>query len=347
MSATVTPPPKKVNRIGLEVLNYKGGKTTLCAGCGHNSISERIVECFYEMGVDPLSVAKFSGIGCSSKSPAYFLGLSHGFNGAHGRMAPVATGALLANRNLMGLGVSGDGDTASIGIGHFMHLVRRNMPMIYIIENNGVYGLTKGQFSATADLGSTLKTGTANELPPFDCCALALKWGATFVARSFSGDKRQLQAIIKTAIAHKGLSVIDVISPCTTFNDHEGSTKSYSYVRDHEEALQELDFVASFQEISVEIPEGEVRDVELHDGSRLRIRKLHRDYDPTNRLAALTLLEEAEVKGEVLTGVLYINTAKPTFIDMLNMAEEPLATLPESRVRPGRAALEEAMEELR
>ncbi|MGA3098535.1 MAG: 2-oxoacid:ferredoxin oxidoreductase subunit beta [Bryobacteraceae bacterium] len=347
MSATVTPPPKKVNRIGLEVLNYKGGKTTLCAGCGHNSISERLVECFYEMGIDPLSVAKFSGIGCSSKSPAYFLGLSHGFNGVHGRMAPVATGALLANRNLLGLGVTGDGDTASIGIGHFMHLLRRNMPMIYIIENNGVYGLTKGQFSATADLGSTLKTGTTNELPPFDCCALALKWGATFVARSFSGDKRQLQAIIKTAIAHKGLSVIDVISPCTTFNDHEGSTKSYSYVKDHEEALQELDFVASFQEISVEIPEGEVRDVELHDGSRLRIRKLHRDYNPTDRLAALTLLEEADAKAEVLTGVLYINTAKPTFTEMLNMVDEPLATLPESRVRPGRAALEEAMEELR
>jgi 2-oxoglutarate ferredoxin oxidoreductase subunit beta len=331
----------------LEVLNYKGGKTTLCAGCGHNSISERLVECFYEMGIDPLSVAKFSGIGCSSKSPAYFLGLSHGFNGVHGRMAPVATGALLANRNLLGLGVTGDGDTASIGIGHFMHLLRRNMPMIYIIENNGVYGLTKGQFSATADLGSTLKTGTTNELPPFDCCALALKWGATFVARSFSGDKRQLQAIIKTAIAHKGLSVIDVISPCTTFNDHEGSTKSYSYVKDHEEALQELDFVASFQEISVEIPEGEVRDVELHDGSRLRIRKLHRDYNPTDRLAALTLLEGADAKAEVLTGVLYINTAKPTFTEMLNMVDEPLATLPESRVRPGRAALEEAMEELR
>jgi 2-oxoglutarate ferredoxin oxidoreductase subunit beta len=347
MSATVTPPPKKVNRIGLEVLNYKGGKTTLCAGCGHNSISERLVECFYEMGIDPLSVAKFSGIGCSSKSPAYFLGLSHGFNGVHGRMAPVATGALLANRNLLGLGVTGDGDTASIGIGHFMHLLRRNMPMIYIIENNGVYGLTKGQFSATADLGSTLKTGTTNELPPFDCCALALKWGATFVARSFSGDKRQLQAIIKTAIAHKGLSVIDVISPCTTFNDHEGSTKSYRYVKDHEEALQELDFVASFQEISVEIPEGEVRDVELHDGSRLRIRKLHRDYNPTDRLAALTLLEGADAKAEVLTGVLYINTAKPTFTEMLNMVDEPLATLPESRVRPGRAALEEAMEELR
>ena len=347
MSAPVMLPPKKVNHIGLEVLSYKGGKSTLCAGCGHNSISERLVECFYEMGVDPLSVAKFSGIGCSSKSPAYFLGLSHGFNGAHGRMAPVATGALLANRDLMGIGVSGDGDTASIGIGHFMHLVRRNMPMIYIIEDNGVYGLTKGQFSATADLGSTLKGGTPNELPPFDCCALALRWGASFVARSFSGDKKQLQAILKTAIAHKGLSVIAVISPCVTFNAHVGSTKSYSYVKDHEEALHELDFVPSFQEIDVEIPEGETRDVEMHDGSHLRIRKLHRDYNPTDRREALMLLEEADAKAEVLTGVLYIDAAKPTFMDLLNMVDEPLATLPESRVRPGRAALQEAMEELR
>jgi 2-oxoglutarate ferredoxin oxidoreductase subunit beta len=347
MSTTAAPPPKKVNRLGLEVVNYKGSKTTLCAGCGHNSISERIVECFYELGVDPMNVAKFSGIGCSSKSPAYFLGLSHGFNGVHGRMPAIATGALLANRNLLGIGVTGDGDTASIGIGQFMHLVRRNMPMIYIIEDNGVYGLTKGQFSATADLGSTLKTGTHNDLPPFDCCALALKWGATFVARSFSGDKKQLQAIIKTAIAHKGLSLIDVVSPCVTFNDHEGSTKSYSYVKEHEEALHELSFVPFFEEISVEIPEGEVRDVEMHDGSHLRIRKLHRDYDPTDRMAALAVLEEAAKKSEVLTGVLYLDTTKSTFIDLLNMVDEQVATLPQSKVRPSRAALDEAMEELR
>ena len=236
------------------------------------------------MGVEPWSVAKFSGIGCSSKSPAYFLGLSHGFNGVHGRMPSIATGAMLANHTLLGIGVTGDGDTASIGLGQFMHLVRRNMPMIYIIENNGVYGLTKGQFSATADLGSKLKTGVLNDLPPFDCCALALKWGATFVARSFSGDKRQLQAILKAAIAHNGLSVIDVISPCVTFNDHEGSTKSYGYMKEHESRLHELDFVPSYEDITVEIPEGEVMDVQMHDGSRLRIRKLHRDYDPTNRL---------------------------------------------------------------
>jgi len=347
MSTTAAPPPKKVNRIGLEVLNYKGSRTTLCAGCGHNSISERIVECFYELGVQPWSVAKFSGIGCSSKSPAYFLGLSHGFNAVHGRMPSIATGALLANRHLLGVGVTGDGDTASIGIGQFMHLVRRNLPMIYVIENNGVYGLTKGQFSATADLGSTLKTGIANDLPPFDCCALALKWGATFVARSFSGDKRQLTAILKTAIAHKGLSVIDVISPCVTFNDHQGSTKSYSYMKEHESMLHDLDFVPFFEEISVDIPEGEVTDVEMHDGSHLRIRKLHREYDPTDRLAALGVLEEAEAKGEVLTGVLYVNTSKPTFLELLNLADEPVSTLPESKIRPPRAVLEQVMEELR
>jgi 2-oxoglutarate ferredoxin oxidoreductase subunit beta len=347
MSASVTPPPKKVNRLGLEVLNYKGGKTTLCAGCGHNAISERIVECFYELGVDPMNVAKFSGIGCSSKSPAYFLGQSHGFNSVHGRMPAIATGALLANRHVIGLGVTGDGDTASIGLGHFMHLLRRNMPMIYIIENNGVYGLTKGQFSATADIGSKLKTGTSNELPPFDCCELGLRWGATFVARSFSGDKRQLQAIIKAAIAHKGLSVIDVISPCVTFNDHEGSTKSYSYMKDHEEPLHELDFVPGFEDISVEIAEGEVREVRMHDGSRLRIRKLNRDYDPTNRMAAIAALAQAEQDGEVLTGVLYVNTAKPTFIELLNLSDDPLATLPQSKVRPPKAALDQVMEELR
>jgi 2-oxoglutarate ferredoxin oxidoreductase subunit beta len=347
MSTTATPPPKKVNRIGLEVINYKGSKTTLCAGCGHNSISERIVECFYELGVEPYRVAKFSGIGCSSKSPAYFLGMSHGFNGVHGRMPAIATGAILANRTLLGLGVTGDGDTASIGIGQFMHLVRRNLPMIYVIENNGVYGLTKGQFSATADLGSTLKTGAPNDLPPFDCCALALKWGATFVARSFSGDKRQLQAILKTAIAHNGLSVIDIISPCVTFNDHTGSTKSYGYMKEHEAVLHELDFVPSYEDISVDIPDGEVREVEMHDGSRLRIRKLERDYDPTNRLAALAVLEDAEAKGEVLTGVLYVNTHKPTFLDLLHLSDEPVATLPESKTRPNKEVLDTVMEELR
>ena len=347
MSTTATPPPKKVNRIGLEVLNYKGSRTTLCAGCGHNAVSERIVECFYDMGIQPWSVAKFSGIGCSSKSPAYFLGLSHGFNGVHGRMPAIATGALLANRHLLGVGVTGDGDTASIGLGQFMHLVRRNMPLIYIIENNGVYGLTKGQFSATADVGSTLKTGTANDLPPFDCCALALEWGATLVARSFSGDKRQLQAILKAAIAHQGLTVIDVISPCVTFNDHVGSTKSYSYMKEHEEVLHELDFVPHFEDIDVEMAEGEVRDVEMHDGSHLRIRKLGRDYDPTSKLGALGFLGEAQAKGEVLTGILYVDTQKPNFLQVLNMTDDALATLPASKSRPPREVLDLVMEELR
>jgi 2-oxoglutarate ferredoxin oxidoreductase subunit beta len=347
MSSSVTPPPKKVNRIGLEVVNYKGSKTTLCAGCGHNAVTERIVECFYELGVQPWSVAKLSGIGCSSKSPAYFLGLSHGFNGVHGRMPSIATGALLGNRTMLGIGVTGDGDTASIGIGQFMHLLRRNLPFIYVIENNGVYGLTKGQFSATADLGSKLKTGVINELPPFDCCALALQWGATFVARSFSGDKKQLQAILKAAITHKGLSVIDVISPCTTFNDHEGSTKSYSYVKDHEEPLHELDFVPFYEDISVEIPEGELTEVAMHDGSKLRIKKLGRDFDPTNKFHALEALDKAKANGEVLTGVLYVDTSKPTFMDMLSMDDAPLATLPDSKTRPPKEALDQAMEELR
>ncbi|MFB3827972.1 MAG: 2-oxoacid:ferredoxin oxidoreductase subunit beta [Bryobacteraceae bacterium] len=344
---STAPTPRKLNRIGLEILNYKGGKTTLCAGCGHNAISERIIECFYEMGVPPWRVAKFSGIGCSSKSPAYFLSMSHGFNGVHGRMPAIATGALLANRTLVGIGVTGDGDTASIGIGQFMHLVRRNLPLIYVVENNGVYGLTKGQFSATADLGSKLKTGVVNELPPFDVCALALKWGATLVARSFSGDKRQIQAILKAAIAHQGLSVIDIISPCVTFNDHEGSTKSYGYMKDHDEPLHELDFVPAYEDISVEIPEGEVQDVRMHDGSHLRLRKLERDYDPTSKIGAMAALEQAEAQGEVLTGLLYVNTGKPTFLDMLNMADEPLATLPEAKTRPGRDALEEIMGSLR
>src|SRR5256886_1513710 len=279
-----TTPAPKINRLGLSVLDYRGGKTTLCAGCGHNAISERIIDALYEMGVQPERVAKLSGIGCSSKPQAYFLARAHSFNSVHGRMPSVATGAILANRGMLALGVSGDGDTASIGIGQFVHLMRRNLPMIYIIENNGVYGLTKGQFSATADIGSTLKTGTPNDLPPFDCCALALEWGATFVARSFSGDKRQLQAMLKAAIAHNGLSLIDVISPCVTFNDHVGSTKSYSYMKEHEQVLHELDFVPHYEDISVEIPEGQVMDVEMHDGSHLRIRKLDRDYDPTSKI---------------------------------------------------------------
>src|SRR5436309_15409329 len=280
---TSTPPPK-TNRIGLAVMDYRGGKTTLCAGCGHNAISERIIDAMYEMGVKPERVAKLSGIGCSSKSPAYFMGRSHSFNAVHGRMPSVATGAVLANRSLMALGVSGDGDTASIGMGQFVHLMRRNLPIIYIIEDNGVYGLTKGQFSATADIGSKLKTGVINDLPPIDTCSLAIQLGATFVGRSFSGDKKQLLAMLKAAIAHNGTLVLDVISPCVTFNDHEGSTRSYKYMQEHEEAISEVGFVPHFQEIDVEYDPGTTINVEMHDGSHLRLRKLHEDFDPTNRI---------------------------------------------------------------
>jgi len=347
MSATAPPPPKKVNRIGLEVIGYKGARTTLCAGCGHNAISERIVECFFEMGISPTRVAKFSGIGCSSKSPAYFLGLSHGFNAVHGRAAAVATGAMLANRNLVGLLVAGDGDTASIGLGQFMHLLRRNLPLIYIIEDNGVYGLTKGQFSATADLGSTLKTGVVNDMPPIDCCLLGIEMGATLVARSFSGDKRQLQALLKAAIAHKGLSLIDVISPCVTFNDHLGSTKSYAYIKDHDHLLHEVSFVPAYEDISIEMREGETRDVELHDGSKIRLKKLDRDYDPTEKLNAIRAIHESAKAREVVTGLLYINPRERNFVELLNLIDEPLATLPESRTRPPREALAQIMEELR
>src|SRR3954470_9677019 len=267
-------PPLKINRIGLQVLDYKGGKTTLCAGCGHNAISERIIDAMYEMGVKPERVIKPSGIGCSSKTPAYFLSRSHSFNAVHGRMPSVATGAILANKKLMCIGVSGDGDTASIGVGQFIHLMRRNLPIIYIIEDNGVYGLTKGQFSATADLGSKLKTGVVNELPPIDTCELAISLGATFVGRSFSGDKRQLHAMLKAAIAHNGTVLLDVISPCVTFNDHEGSTKSYKYMLDHEEPLQEINFIPAFENISVEYDPGTTASVRMHDGSQLRLRKL-------------------------------------------------------------------------
>ena len=342
-----TPAVPKTNRLGLAVLDYRGGKTTLCAGCGHNAISERIIDALYEMGIQPERVAKLSGIGCSSKSPAYFLSRAHSFNSVHGRMPSVATGAVLANRTLMALGVSGDGDTASIGVGQFVHLMRRNLPIIYIIEDNGVYGLTKGQFSATADLGSKLKTGVVNELPPIDTCELAISLGATFVGRSFSGDKRQLHAMLKAAMSHQGTVLLDVISPCVTFNDHEGSTKSYKYMKDHEEPLQDISFIPVFEDIAIDYDPGTTMEVEMHDGSKLRLRKLEEDYDPTNRIHAINRLNEAKEKGEMLTGVLYVNTKAPTFIDMLNITPEPLATLPASAVRPGKEVLDQVMEELR
>src|ERR1700740_1678129 len=282
MATTPTTPAPKTNRIGLSVIDYRGGKTTLCAGCGHNAISERIIDAMYEMGVKPEHVAKLSGIGCSSKSPAYFMSRSHSFNAVHGRMPSVGTGAMLANKKLIAIGISGDGDTASIGIGQFVHLMRRNLPLIYIIEDNGVYGLTKGQFSATADLGAKLKTGVVNDLPPIDTCALAIQLGATFVARSFSGDKKQLLAILKAALAHRGTVMLDVISPCVTFNDHEGSTKSYSYVKDHDDPLEEGSFGPFFEDISVDYEPGSTQEVVMHDGSKLFLKKLEEGYDATD-----------------------------------------------------------------
>jgi 2-oxoglutarate ferredoxin oxidoreductase subunit beta len=341
------PAAPKVNRLGLPVAEYRGLKSTLCAGCGHNAISERIVDALYEMGVKPERMAKFSGIGCSSKSPAYFLSRSHSFNALHGRMPSVATGALLANRELMGIGVSGDGDTASIGIGQFVHLMRRNLPIIYLIEDNGVYGLTKGQFSATADVGSRSKAGTVNELTPIDTCGLAIQLGATFVGRSFSGDKKQLSAMLKAAIAHRGTVMLDVISPCVTFNDHEGSTKSYAYMKEHDDPLQEISFVPAFEEIDVEYDPGTTVDVTMHDGSRLRLKKLEEDYDPRDRIAAVRRIMEAHAKGEVLTGVLYVNTEAPSFVEQLQMTDRPLATLPQEQVRPPPAVLDEVMAGLR
>ncbi|HVH86832.1 MAG TPA: 2-oxoacid:ferredoxin oxidoreductase subunit beta, partial [Terriglobales bacterium] len=340
-------PAPKTNRLGLQVLDYRGSKTTLCAGCGHNAISERVIDALYEMGVQPERVLKLSGIGCSSKTPAYFVSRAHSFNSLHGRMPSIATGAVLANRSMLSLGVSGDGDTASIGMGQFVHLMRRNLPIIYIIEDNGVYGLTKGQFSATADLGSKQKTGVINDLPAIDTCALAIQMGATFVGRSFSGDKKQLLTMLKAAVAHRGAVMLDVISPCVTFNDHEGSTKSYKYVQEHEEAIVEAGFVPHFEDIAVEYDPGTTFEVRMHDGSHLRLRKLHEDYDPTNKQNAIRNLMEAHEKGEVLTGIFYIDTQKPNFVDLLSVTETPLAHLPQEVTRPPKSALDEVMESLR
>src|SRR5271157_6086818 len=347
--ATATPtatPGPKLNHIGLPVLEYRGNKTTLCAGCGHNAISERIIDAMWEMGVEPERVMKMSGIGCSSKSPAYFMNRSFAFNSVHGRMPSVSTGAILANHTMTMLGVSGDGDTASIGMGQFVHLLRRNLPMIYIIEDNGVYGLTKGQFSATADIGSKLKTGVINDLPAIDTCALAIQLGATFVGRSFSGDKKQLLSMLKAAIAHKGTVMLDVISPCVTFNDHEGSTKSYKFMKDHDEPLADVSFVPYFEDISVDYDPGSTLDISMHDGSHILLHKLEESYDPTNKIEALRLLTESHDKGEIITGLFYVNTKPENFLTLLNVVDDPLATLPESKVRPPKEVLDQIMQAL-
>ncbi|MGE5176828.1 MAG: 2-oxoacid:ferredoxin oxidoreductase subunit beta [Hyphomicrobiales bacterium] len=341
-----TPAPA-TNRIGLTAADYKGSKSTLCPGCGHDAITGSIVQAAFELGLEPHRVAKLSGIGCSSKTPAYFLGRSHAFNAVHGRMPSIATGVFIGNRSLTLLGVSGDGDTASIGLGQFCHLIRRNVPVVYIVENNGVYGLTKGQFSATADVGSRGKSGRVNELMPIDLCALAVQLGCGFVARSFSGDPKQLRPILKAAISHRGTAVVDVLSPCVTFNNHEGSTRSYVAVKEHDAPLHDISFVPFYENIEVEYEPGETREVKLHDGSRITLRKLESDYDPSDAFRALTTLHRSREEGKFVTGLLYVDPRKPAFDEEGDMVDEPLASLPLERVRPPKSALDEVMAGLR
>jgi 2-oxoglutarate ferredoxin oxidoreductase subunit beta len=336
--------PARVNLIGLSKSDYNAAPTTLCQGCGHNSISSQIVQVAYELSIKPHKIVKLSGIGCSSKSPTYFWGRSHGFNSLHGRMPSIATGALTANHNLHALGVSGDGDTASIGLGQFVHAVRRNVRMVYIVENNGVYGLTKGQFSATADEGQELKYAGRNDLPPIDICIEAIVAGAGFVGRSFSGDPKQVRELLKAALAHRGTAVLDIISPCVAFNNHDTSTKSYGYGKEHEERLHDIGWVPPAEEIVIEEYEpGEMRVVEMHDGSMVQLRKLDGDYDPTDRLGALNRLMWAQEKQEMITGLIYFDPNRPSLAEAQNTVDTPLAHLTDAQLRPSREALAKVM----
>ena len=339
--------PEKTNRIGLTADAYKGAESTLCSGCGHDSITSQIIKACYETGIPPHQVAKLSGIGCSSKTPAYFLSKAHGFNAVHGRMPAVAAGANLGNRTLKLIGVSGDGDTASIGMGQFIHMVRRNLDIVYIIENNGVYGLTKGQFSATADMGSAQKKGDINEMIPIDCCGLAIELGCTFVARSFSADMKQLCALLKAALHHRGSAVLDVVSPCVTFNNHEGSTKSYKYAKDHELALHDIDFIESYEpQAPLDIAAGQTHNIQLYDGSTIRLKKLGEDYDPTNRENAIVTIEKSRRDQLFLTGLLYMDKSRRSFDEQCNMIDEPLNCLSQEQTRPTKKVLEEIMASL-
>ncbi|HEY2864361.1 MAG TPA: 2-oxoacid:ferredoxin oxidoreductase subunit beta [Casimicrobiaceae bacterium] len=328
------------NKLGYTHRDYEGTVSTLCAGCGHDSISAAIIQAFFELDVAPHKVAKLSGIGCSSKTPTYFLGSSHGFNSVHGRMPSVLTGANLANRDLIYLGVSGDGDSASIGLGQFAHSMRRGVNMVYIVENNGVYGLTKGQFSATADKGSKSKRGAVNNDQSIDLVMLALQLGASFVARSFSGDKTQLTPLIKAAVQHQGSAFLDVISPCVAFNNHAGSTKSYDFVREHNESVNRLDFMPQHSEITADYAPGSVREVRQHDGSTLRLRKLHEDYDPGDRVVAMDYLQRRHADGEIVTGLLYLDPNAGDLHGALNTVETPLSQLGAAELIPGAGALE-------
>ncbi|GMW08006.1 MAG: 2-oxoacid:ferredoxin oxidoreductase subunit beta [Gammaproteobacteria bacterium] len=328
------------NALGLTLRDYEGGMSTLCAGCGHDSITAALVQAAFELSIPPHRMAKLSGIGCSSKTPAYFASASHGFNSVHGRMASVATGANAANGQLHYIGVSGDGDTLSIGLGQFCHAVRRNLNMLYVLENNGVYGLTKGQFSASADVGSKAKKGEVNQQPPIDPCQLALSIGCTFVARSFSGDKDQLVPLLKAGLSHRGFAMVDVISPCVTFNDHEGSTKSYDFTRKHFHAAIYADYVPPATEIRSRQAAGSVREVTMHDGSRLLLHKVGADYDPSDRVAAFEYLSRRQSEGQVVTGLLFIDEGKPDMHEVQNLATEPLNTMGYANLNPGQKALD-------
>jgi len=323
------------NALGYSVDHYEGTLSTLCAGCGHDSISAAIAQACFETNIEPHRVAKLSGIGCSSKTPAYFLSNSHGFNSVHGRMPSVATGANLANRDLIYFGVSGDGDTASIGMGQFVHVIRRNLSMVYLVMNNGCYGLTKGQDSATADAGSKNKSGSVNLFESIDLASLAIELGATFVAQSFSGDKTQLVPLIKAAMSHPGFAFVNVISPCVTFNNNPGSTKSYDYVRDHMETTAMMDFVPIAREIKAEYEEGTVEDIAMHDGSHIRLHKLEKDWDPLNRISAMNAVQNSRVKGEILTGLLYVDPDTSDLHDLIQTNERPLNTLTKAELCPG------------
>ncbi len=340
-------PSLPTNKLGYTRRDYEGAVSTLCAGCGHDSISAAIVQACFELDIEPHRVAKLSGIGCSSKTPTYFLGNSHGFNSVHGRMPSVLTGANLANRELIYLGVSGDGDSASIGFGQFAHSIRRGVNMVYIVENNGVYGLTKGQFSATADRGSKSKRGAVNADEPIDMVGTALLMGASYVARGFSGDKAQLVPLIKAAIQHRGSAFIDVISPCVAFNNHPGSTKSYDYIREHNEAVNFLDLMIGREPITAQYGPGELREVVQHDGSVLRLRKLHGSYDPGNRITAMNYLQEHAAKGEIVTGLLYVDPDPKDLHAHLDTVDTPLTALGESELVPGSEALERINQTLR
>jgi 2-oxoglutarate ferredoxin oxidoreductase subunit beta len=334
-------PESPKNKLGYTRKFYEGALSTLCAGCGHDSVSGAIIQACFEMAVEPHRVAKLSGIGCSSKTPTYFLANSHGFNSVHGRMPSVATGAYLANRDLMYIGVSGDGDSASIGMGQFVHAIRRNLNITYIIMNNGCYGLTKGQDSATADKGSVNKTGAANMYNAIDMAGLALELGATFIARSFSGDKEQLIPMIKAAMSHPGFALIDVVSPCVTFNNNVGSTKSYDYTREHMEATAAVDFVPMMTEITTEYNEGDAVTVPLHDGSLIHLSKLAKDWDPRDRQSAVNRLYQAKAQGEILTGLIYIDTESRDLHSILHTTEQPLNLVEQHQLCPGSTVLEQ------